>query len=459
MEAGEWSYNSGKLSTNRERLFCPRQRNGPEGFLAAYLWRESSYINGLLRKQCISVAGRRQVSRELMLCTFCGTENGPENKFCGMCGVRLERRKAERRARHDSLKCQSCGHTNEQDQKYCGMCGSRVDRRTQDRRASSPGQFRATAMANAQLPTPEAIVRKSQPLPAAVDTVPPTETLVAPVSEVPPHPRTPPAIFRDQPTRTTIVGHSFLGLSDEPEGEGQYLLEDEGSSGGVLRKLVLIVTLAAVGGLIFVGWRSGFLANSKLLQPPKPQPTASPLPQSKTQVPAPVADGSQENSAGNGSPDQSPAAARRSDSEEAQPTDSKSASAAGGAGQKPFDAVTEKPIPARQKASEEMPASSRKPSDTLVQAQNYLQGRGGVRQNCEQGLIYLRAATQKNEPAADVQMGALYASGHCVQQDRVTAYRWFNSAHELDPANPWIRTNLDQLWAQMTPQERQRTGQ
>ena len=90
----------------------------------------------------------------------------------------------------------------------------------------------------------------------------------------------------------------------------------------------------------------------------------------------------------------------------------------------------------------------------LIQAQNYLQGRGGVRQDCDQGLIYLKAATEKNEPAAAVQMGALYASGHCVQQDRVMAYRWFNSAHELDPANPWIQTNLDQLWAQMSQQER-----
>jgi hypothetical protein len=392
-----------------------------------------------------------------MLCTFCGTENGPENKFCGMCGVRLERRKAERRARHDSLKCPSCGHTNEQGQKFCGMCGSRVDRRAQDRRAAAPGP-RATAMANAQLPTPEAPGGKSKPAPAAVATALPKETSTPPIGEIPPHPRTPPAIFRDQPARTTIGGHSFLGLSDEPEGEGQYLLEDEGSSGGVLRKLVLISILAAIGGLIFAGWRSGFLANPKLLLPAKPQPTTSPLPQSKSQELAPVTDGSQRSSAGNASPDQSPAPAGHGDVKEAPATDSKAASAAGGAEEKPVETATEKPVPARQKASEETPASSRKPSATLVQAQNYLQGRGGVRQNCEQGLIYLRAATQKNEPAADVQMGALYASGHCVQQDRVTAYRWFNSAHELDPANPWIQTNLDQLWAQMTPQERQRVG-
>lgn len=393
-----------------------------------------------------------------MLCTFCGTENRPENKFCGMCGVRLERRNTERRARHDNLKCQSCGNTNEQGQKFCGMCGSRVDRRGQDRRSALPGQPRATAMANAQLPTPEALGRTSEPAPASVAAAPLKETPTPLLSEIPSHPRTPPAIFHDESTRTpSIGGPSFLGLNDEPHDAGDYLLEDEASSGSVLRKLVLIAILGAIGGLILVGWRSGFLANPKFPQPAKPQPAASPLTQNTS--PAPVTDGSQKNPAGNASPDQSRAAAGQGDVTEAQASDGKAPSAPGGAGEKPMDTATEKPAPARQKASEETPAGSRKPSATLVQAQNYLQGRGGVRQNCEQGLIYLKAATQNNEPAAAVQMGALYASGHCVQQDRVTAYRWFNSAHELDPANPWIQTNLDQLWAQMTPQERQRAGQ
>src|SRR5260370_42151509 len=96
-----------------------------------------------------------------MLCTFCGTENGPENKFCGMCGVRLERRKAERRNRQDGLKCQACGHSNESAHKFCGLCGSRVDRRAVERRAS-PEEPRATAMANAQLPPPETPGRASE---------------------------------------------------------------------------------------------------------------------------------------------------------------------------------------------------------------------------------------------------------------------------------------------------------
>jgi TPR repeat protein len=73
-------------------------------------------------------------------------------------------------------------------------------------------------------------------------------------------------------------------------------------------------------------------------------------------------------------------------------------------------------------------------------------------------MLYLKAATDKGDPGAAIQMAALYASGHCVKQDRVMAYRWFNSAHELEPANMWIQKNMDQLWSQMSSQERRLAG-
>lgn len=383
-----------------------------------------------------------------------------------MCGVRMERRKAERRLRQDNTKCQSCGHVNEPGHKFCGMCGSRVDRRLQDRRAASPEQPRATAMANAQLPTPEAPGRKSEPEPPPAAPAELQETQPPAISEIPPHPRTPPAIFRSEPSHaSTISGPSFLGLGDQPDNAGQYLFEDEGSSGGILRKLVLVAILAAIAGLIFVGWRSSSWANPKLPPPPKAQPTASPSPQAKSQDPAAgAADAAAKN------PDTSPATAAQSDAQETPATESKASSpaaTAGGPDDRPLNPDKQQAASPRQRASqkapqktsEDAPSSQHRPSAMLLRAQQYLQGKGGVKQNCEQGLMYLRAAAQKNEPAAAVQMGALYASGHCVQQDRVMAYRWFNSAHELDPANPWIQTNLDQLWAEMTPPQRRQVAQ
>jgi hypothetical protein len=391
-----------------------------------------------------------------MLCTFCGTENRPENKFCGMCGVRLERRKAERRARQDGLKCPACGHSNDLGQKFCGMCGSRVDRRVVDRRAAAPNEPRATAMANAQLPPPEAPGRAAElgPMVAVVDQ--PKEAQPSPVSEILPHPKPQPAIFRNEPPRAAgVSGPSFLGLGDEPENPGEYLLDDEASSGSMLRRLVLIAILAAIAGLVFVGWRSSSRANPKPASPPPTQ--ASPSPQSKGP------DSGSDTPSAKAS-DASPAAA--SEAKDEPLADGKTAPAAstvpGGADKSAESGKDESSSTSRKtsrESTEATPPGQRRPSALLLLAQQYLQGRGGVKQNCEQGLTYLKAAAQKNEPAAAVQMGALYASGHCVQRDEVSAYRWFNSAHELDPANPWIQTNLDQLWAEMTPQQRRQVGQ
>lgn len=83
----------------------------------------------------------------------------------------------------------------------------------------------------------------------------------------------------------------------------------------------------------------------------------------------------------------------------------------------------------------------------LLLAQKYLQGRG-VRQNCEQGLIYLRAV-QPMSAKVRSQFGALYATGHCVPEDRVEAYRWFTSALALDPNNVWLKRQRDTLLARM----------
>src|SRR5215472_15623658 len=126
-----------------------------------------------------------------MLCTFCGTDNRPENKFCGMCGVRLERRKVDRRRVHQSSassKCPSCDHVNEHGHKFCAMCGGRVDRRVSERRTSADEQPRAAAIANAQIPGPEGppvataeAVTFPEPTEEMVETHPPATPLAPPV--------------------------------------------------------------------------------------------------------------------------------------------------------------------------------------------------------------------------------------------------------------------------------------
>ena len=412
-----------------------------------------------------------------MLCTFCGTENRLEHKFCGMCGVRLERRQTERRAGSDglSMKCSACNHVNDPGLKFCGMCGSRVERRVQERRATAD-EPRAAAIANAQLPTPDSGERMTGQVVEL-----PERRAEVPISR--PR-RDEPAIFRNErreqanearvPLKETTVasakesnisGPSFLGLNNQQSGNDvEYLLEDEPSGGG-LRKLVLLVIIAAIVGLVFMQWRSSLRANPKNT-PVKTDPaTPNAAPQSNNQAPAPAATNQPAEAAAKGTESNSdPDAVAASEAKD------KPADPAAPAGDNAVPAADAKEPSADKKpaagtvaqpGSDSKPEDAKladyKPSPALVRAQQYLRGRG-VQQNCEQGLLYLHAATDKNDPGAAIQMAALYSSGVCVKQDRVMAYRWFNSAHELQPGNMWIQKNMDQIWAQMTSQERRLAG-
>jgi Double zinc ribbon len=384
-----------------------------------------------------------------MMCSFCGTVNHPENRFCGMCGVRFERRKTERRSLESGRQvCVSCGHANESGHKFCGLCGSRVDRREQERRVvASVANIRATAVANAQLPAPEGtgISPASLSRSAALRSTVQTASGIAPVRPRPaPAPRSEPAV------NATIGGPSFLGLSSEPQSSPEYLLEDESSSRGGLRKLVLLIILAVVAGLAYMQWRSTH-NGAKSPTAPQAEPASVPDPHGSNKVPPaelpkPQKTPPQEAKAESPSPDDNVKKAAEKEIKIA----SVDAPAEVLAGHGPKASVAENPPP--EEAIRD--TTRQRPSAALVRAQRYLQGRGAP-QNCEQGLIYLRAATQQQDPNAAIQMGALYASGHCVQRDPVKAYQWFNVARQQQPENRWVENNLNQLWAQMTPQERQ----
>ena len=406
-----------------------------------------------------------------MLCTFCGTENRSEYKFCGSCGVRLERRHLERRKDKSgaSTKCESCGYVNEAGMKFCGMCGTRVERRMTERRGASD-EARAAALANAQLPSPEAAARR--PSRVAATAVKEPEPVALPR-------RGEPAIFREEDGRKesvrngsgnggNISGPSFLGLNEQPEstGDAEYLLEDEPSGGG-LRKLVLLLIIAAIAALLYVQWRSSFKANPKpaptKVEPstPAPGPQGNNMPQPAAVQGNPTSDGIKPAGTGAAAVTDGAASATDANVPKARPTALETERASPNAATD--DTADKKPPPdevlpnADAKTSDEAKLPDYKPSAALVRAQQYIRGKG-VPQNCEQGLLYLKAATDKSDPGAAIQMAALYSSGLCVKQDRVMAYRWFNSAHELQPANMWIQKNMDQLWTQMSSQERRLAG-
>jgi hypothetical protein len=116
------------------------------------------------------------------------------------------------------------------------------------------------------------------------------------------------------------------------------------------------------------------------------------------------------------------------------------------------EAPAPKPKPARVKPA---PVPATNPDDALVaNAEKYLYGRG-VPQNCDRALVSLRAAADRQNARAQSLLGTMYGTGHCVPRDLPNAYRWFAQASRQQADNMWIQRNLEMIWREMTPQERQ----
>ena len=95
------------------------------------------------------------------------------------------------------------------------------------------------------------------------------------------------------------------------------------------------------------------------------------------------------------------------------------------------------------------------PEDRLVdEGERYLYGHG-VRANCDLARRNLFIGAQQSNAKAQTLLGAMYATGHCVNRDLPTSYRWFAKALRGDPSNSRVQRDLEVLWKQMTPGERQ----
>ncbi len=95
------------------------------------------------------------------------------------------------------------------------------------------------------------------------------------------------------------------------------------------------------------------------------------------------------------------------------------------------------------------------PEASVRLAENYMYGKG-VAKNCDQAIVLLRSASAHSYARARGKLGAMYATGECVQQDRVQAYQWLSSALEANPSSQWTSQYRDTLWNQMTAAERSR---
>ena len=405
-----------------------------------------------------------------MTCHVCGSENKPEDRFCGSCGVALSGRQAV------VTTCSSCGNINEPNYKFCGKCGAKIERRI----VAEDGEAAAITLegvraADLAASSPQEVRSKpTEKPPESSATVPsataPSRTAQA---DVPERNQARPVDTIPEPKRkavpTTISGPSFLGLNSDSDNAEYLLKEDESSSGsGRFRVLLAVLLLAGIAGTIFLQVRARYNAAPK--SPELAKPVSADVGASQTENQPPSAPGNAHKDAGAPGPANNADTAQPPRQPETNGDENKTAGAAAPSTDVPAkkpdtkkpdtkednqpveSAALKKPISQSDGAKEKL-SQEPKPSMALLNAQRYLQGKG-VRQNCAQGLQYLKAATEQKDPEATVQMAALYASGHCVSQNRVQAYKWFTSASELQPSNHWIEKNLNWLWADMTSAER-----
>jgi TPR repeat protein len=113
---------------------------------------------------------------------------------------------------------------------------------------------------------------------------------------------------------------------------------------------------------------------------------------------------------------------------------------------KPVRSAITKPAPA--------PAPVSGDDQLVADGEKYLYG-NGVPANCDRAQKNLRAAAGHGSSRALSMLGTMYATGHCADRDLPNAYRSFAKALHLDPNNSRIQSDLEILWRQMTPDERQ----
>ncbi len=293
-----------------------------------------------------------------------------------------------------------------------------------------------------------------------------------------------------EPAGSRIAGPSFLGLSESPADAetGNYLLEDEPRRSRV-GLLVLLLALLVVGAVFayqrhYIALPNWVVSQLHLQKPAAamtapssaggesaatPTPAASdtnqeaPAPMTQSDRPADTPAQRQASTEPKSLPAAAPDTPKKAAAAAPQPNDSDT-SAENSASDTPDLSVEAPPAPAKQssaarlRAAQEAERQKQADDRTLILGENYLYGRGGVAKNCDQALIYLKAAAARNNAKAMGHLGAMYATGNCVPLDRPAAYRWFTQARQADPANPWLESNRQMAWRQMSATEQDRAA-
>jgi hypothetical protein len=353
------------------------------------------------------------------------------------------------------VRCTHCGYDNSPEYRFCGMCGASLAH------------------------------------PPAVEATPAKEAIRSVKSG-------------NGHTTENVHGPSFLGLAEDPKVEFHYLYEDEHPRSHVGLILLLFIAIGAAG---YLGWQwkhDGFPFNrmgagqqasaspSEVAPPNSDQQThidkpmtgagevlptqpdqnaqnQTPGKPTETDIPpgngaAPQNSAAQQNQAppqnaaatpaknDNSTERQNAASADENTTEEANATPPPGVAKASKVAKEPARAREPKPTPSRQAGA--AAAGTSPDADLELAGEKFLYG-NGVPQNCARAESSLRTAAMHGNSKAQTVLGTMYATGHCVGRDLPSAYRWFARALHEEPQNSRISADLQVLWRQMTPQEKQ----
>lgn len=247
-----------------------------------------------------------------------------------------------------------------------------------------------------------------------------------------------------------------------------YLLEDDEPPKSRIAPVILILSVLALGAF---GWYelrpmlegskpAGEVATTKppaeVPQPEVPKAAEKP-PQAAPTVPTeekPTPEPAPATETATTSPASTPATSETAPAEKAAADpDEEEEKAEAPKAEAPKPKAAPKPAPPAPKPVAK-PAPKPVPPDPVKEAEAYLYGRG-VPQNCDRAVSMLKALADKSNAKARSSLGSMYATGHCVSRDLPTAYRYFALVLRTDPENGVASQNLENIWKQMTPPERQ----
>ena len=396
--------------------------------------------------------------------------------------------------------CPKCGENNSDGFRFCGMCGTLLEIRSEARRPAGAPIPHLPKIADAAGPPQPLVVEDAfQP---ATNQAPPVAGLhqpgvnrqprVSPSSPNQPSPyqsgpsqSNPSRSSPNPPNIDSLNNRSFSGIdffftpetTKQSSRQSREQSSPEPSKSSAWRTLLLLALLAALG---VAGWWT-YTNYLGVAESRKPDAPASSVGESSAEKPstnpaAPTAAPAPTNDANSSQPVSPSAKIAGGQSEKAH----ENASAAPNSARKTADReptpetkpaappkIQMKTAPANQSAAKREPiAPSAKPSNPPAPAaadtgdaafrkgEAFLYGRG-VKENCDEAVKNLKAASAKSNARARSVLGTMYDTGHCVPRDLPTSYLWFALALRADPNNQILEKDLSAVWNQMTPPERQ----